>query len=96
MLNTGEDVAGTVIEDEGAREIDHNHKHHEWHNERHLAGHGLADFGLVGFFAVGGFAHELAESFAVLRFVGGELLAGDPMLSEGRSDGEKQHDESGK
>lgn len=69
LLDTGENIANAVIEDECAGEINHDHKHHKWHNEGHLASHGLAEIGLVGLLTIGGFTHKLAESFAILGFL---------------------------
>ncbi len=53
----------------------------------------MVKLGLVRFFAVGGFFHDLTESFGLLRLFRGELLTRDPELSESRTEREEKHDE---
>ena len=93
LLDAGHEVADEIVENEGAWEVDHDEKHHDGHNFGHLAGHDGVELGLIGFFAVGGVFHDLAEGAGFLGLFGGELLAGDPVLDEGGGDGEGEEDE---
>ncbi len=93
LLEAGHKVTKEVVENESAREVDHDKEHHNRHHVRHLAGHNLVKLGLVRFFAVGGLFHDLTESFGLLRLFRGELLTRNPELRKGRTEREEEHDE---
>lgn len=93
LLETGHKVTEEVVENESAREVDHDEEHHNRHHIGHLASHNLVKLGLVRFFAIGGFFHDLTESFGLLRLFRGELLTRNPELRKGRTEREEEHDE---
>lgn len=93
LLKASHEITKEVVEDEGAGEVNHDKKHHDWHHVGHLAGHNLIKLSLVGFFAVSGFTHNLAESFGFLGFFRGELLTRNPELSKGRAESKEEHHE---
>lgn len=93
LLETGHKITKEIVENESAGEIDHDEEHHNRHHIGHLASHNLVKLGLVRFFAVGGFFHDLAESLGFLRLFRRELLARNPELRKGRTEREEEHDE---
>lgn len=60
LLDTSDEVADQIVENQRTREINHDKEHHDGHNFRHLARRNSVELGLVRLLTIRGFAHQLA------------------------------------